>query len=531
MKSFWGWVLPVVLLIVIGCTLPTTSANGSRGNSTDAGISVPSAPTQVTAVPGVGQVTLSWTAVPGASSYNLYWATTSGFTAATGTKVAGVTSGSAQSGFTNGTTYYFLVTAVNAAGESSPSPEVNATPQVVLPTAPTGVSVTAGNGQLSVTWAAVSGATGYNLYWSAGASVTVGSGTKVAGVSSPYALTGLANSTVYRLIVTAVNGAGEGPASAVVSGTPQIQWTNITTANGLVSNTVYGLAVSGSTIWAATDQGISISQDGGATWTTKTAASLGGMSVNDVAVNGSTVVAGLGTTNTLTAPGGVAVSTDGGLTWTNSRTTNASNGLGYALVTGVALLGTSLYAADFGVQKSTDGGQTFSPADPAFSHYITKVNTVGSSIFLSSNGYGLDVSTDGGGTWNTFTKAANGLGSDSLNGVAVSGSTLYAATNDAGVSVSTDGGLSWTTHQTFWGGGYGNLRVRGIAVSGSTVYAATGGGGLAVSYDGGTTWTGYTSASGLGSVPSNSAVNDQNCVVVTGGKVYVGTSSGIFVGN
>jgi hypothetical protein len=477
-------------------------------------------------------VTLSWAAVSGATSYNLYWATASGLTTTSGTRVSGVTSGSAQTGFSNGTTYYFLVTAIDAAGESSPSAEVSATPQVVLPAAPTGVTVTPGNGSLSVAWPAVGGATGYNLYWSSGPSVTVGTGTKVAGVSSPYTLGGLTNSTTYRLIVTAVNPAGEGLASSVISGIPKIQWTNITTANGLASNTVYGLAVSGASIWAATDQGISISTDDGVTWTTKNASDgLGGNLVYDVAVGGTTVVAGLGTTNTTVAPGGVAVSTDGGKTWTNSRISNSSNGLAYPIVTGVAISGSTLYAGDFGLQRSTDAGQSFAGAEPGFAHYVTKVNTSGSSIFLSSSGYGLDISTDNGVSWKNVTQAANGLGSDDLNGVAVSGTTLYAATNNAGISVSTDGGLSWSNHQTFWGGGYGNLRVRGIAVSGSTVYAATGGGGLAVSSDGGSTWTGYNSASGLGSDPSNSGANDQNCVVVSGTRVYVGTSSGIFVGN
>ena len=39
-----------------------------------------------------------------------------------------------------------------------------------------------------------------------------------------------------------------------------IKWANYTTNNGLGSNSVYGVAVSGSTIYAATANGLAISQ-------------------------------------------------------------------------------------------------------------------------------------------------------------------------------------------------------------------------------------------------------------------------------
>jgi len=92
-------------------------------------ITVPSAPTGVTATPGNGQGTLSWTAVSGATSYNIYWATTPGVTTATGTKITGVSSPYVQTGLSNGTTYYCVVTAVNSAGESAASSQVSGTPE------------------------------------------------------------------------------------------------------------------------------------------------------------------------------------------------------------------------------------------------------------------------------------------------------------------------------------------------------------------------------------------------------------------
>ncbi len=92
----------------------------------------PSAPTGVTANAGDGQATISWNTVSGATSYNIYWSTTSGVTKTTGTKITGTISPYTHTGLTNGTTYYYVITAVNSYGESSESsPSVSATPQAV----------------------------------------------------------------------------------------------------------------------------------------------------------------------------------------------------------------------------------------------------------------------------------------------------------------------------------------------------------------------------------------------------------------
>jgi hypothetical protein len=59
---------------------------------------------------------------------NIYWSTTSGVTKTTGTKITGATSPYTHTGLTNGTTYYYVVTAVNSYGESSESSQVSGTP-------------------------------------------------------------------------------------------------------------------------------------------------------------------------------------------------------------------------------------------------------------------------------------------------------------------------------------------------------------------------------------------------------------------
>ena len=97
-------------------------------------------PTGVTATPGNGQVTIAWTAVADVTSYNIYWSTTPGVTTANGTKITGAASPYVQTGLINGTTYYYVVTAVGGAGESAPSSEVSAIPSAApTPPAPTEV--------------------------------------------------------------------------------------------------------------------------------------------------------------------------------------------------------------------------------------------------------------------------------------------------------------------------------------------------------------------------------------------------------
>jgi hypothetical protein len=94
---------------------------------------VPAAPTGVTATGGVNQVSVSWTAVSGATSYNLYWSKKSGVTTATGTKITGATSPYVQTGLTDSTAYYYIVTAVNSSGESASSAQVTATTNAAAP--------------------------------------------------------------------------------------------------------------------------------------------------------------------------------------------------------------------------------------------------------------------------------------------------------------------------------------------------------------------------------------------------------------
>ena len=86
------------------------------------------------------------------------------------------------------------------------------------PSAPTGLTATAGNQQVALTWMASATATSYNVKRatvSGGPYTNVSSGTAVSFTDSS-----LANGTKYFYVVSAVNSSGESANSAEASATP-----------------------------------------------------------------------------------------------------------------------------------------------------------------------------------------------------------------------------------------------------------------------------------------------------------------------
>ena len=173
---------------------------------------------------GANSVSLSWTA-PAAGSptgYNVKRATSSGGPYATvGTTTAPTVA--FTDSVTGGSTYYYVVSALTAGGESGDSSFVSATPTLGVPNAPTGLTPTSGNNLVALSWTApaVGNPTSYNVL----RSTTSGSGysaitTPGAQTTTSYVDTTTVNGTTYYYVVSAVNAIGEGVQSIEADATP-----------------------------------------------------------------------------------------------------------------------------------------------------------------------------------------------------------------------------------------------------------------------------------------------------------------------
>jgi len=93
---------------------------------------IPAAPDGLTATAGVSQVNLSWNSVAGATGYNLKRSTVGGGAyTIIASNLNSLTFTS--TGLLNGATFYYVVTAVNANGESKSSLQVSATTPALSP--------------------------------------------------------------------------------------------------------------------------------------------------------------------------------------------------------------------------------------------------------------------------------------------------------------------------------------------------------------------------------------------------------------
>ena len=213
-------------------TFPGETKSGSSDAFLASLTEIPAQPpgpaANVQAIAGDGIVDLTWyqPASDGRApitNYRIYRGTTSGSLAL----VAQITSvlSYADSGRTNGVTYYYAVSAVNSAGEGAQSGEVSATPMGTgaAPSAAQNLQAMAGNARVTLTWQAPasggsSAITGYKVY----RGTTSGSEALLTSVGTvlTYVDTGAANGQVYYYQVSAMNAVGEGPKSNEASATP-----------------------------------------------------------------------------------------------------------------------------------------------------------------------------------------------------------------------------------------------------------------------------------------------------------------------
>jgi hypothetical protein len=420
-----GVMVAVCLALLVGCLPRTTN---------------PAAPVPSNLVPTAGDaaVTLTWTASSGATGYNVKRATSSG---GPYTQLAAPTSTEySDSSVTNGTTYYYVVSALNAAGESGNSPEASATPKApsAPPAAPANLTATAGDSMVTLTWTASSGAKNYYVKRS---TTNGGPYTQIAApTSNSYVDASLTNGITYYYVVSAINSAGESAnsaqASAVPSGPPPTTfgtWTNVTPAGVDLTHTLpcgnYGAttlqadAAHPSNLYAEFNcQGIWKSTDYGLTWAGPINTGTNGAAVGDCS-------------------GGIAISPDS----TASVPT---------------IYESCFRGAGAGFWKSVDGGVNWTgylvaPSGASRQDYFPPVVDPYDENHLLMVGHEQDYvveSVDGGQNW-TNVPIANGMKQNSGTGVA-SGAIFFINTGNA---TTTRGTWLWMGQQS--GGNYGTWRT------------------------------------------------------------------------
>jgi fibronectin type 3 domain-containing protein len=190
-----------------------TSPNSPQASATPAA-STPPAPTGVLATRGDAKVTVTWNASAGATSYNVKRATVNGGPYTTVASPAGTTY--ADTGLTNGTTYYYVVTAVNAAGESANSAQVSGKPIGI----PDLFSAVPNDTKVTLQWWAVTGASGYRIRRSLTAGGPYKTIRTVTGIECID--TDVTNGTAYYYVVAAFDNVGDGPNTTEKSATPAV---------------------------------------------------------------------------------------------------------------------------------------------------------------------------------------------------------------------------------------------------------------------------------------------------------------------
>jgi fibronectin type 3 domain-containing protein/predicted phosphodiesterase len=304
--------------------------SGEASATPTSGTTLPGTPRTLSATGGDTQVTLNWVAPAsdGGSAitgYNVYRGTTSGGESLLAS--LGNVATFLDTGLTNGTTYYYKVTAVNGVGESGDSNEASATPATV-PSVPTGLAATAGGGKVDLSWTAPtstggSAVTSYKVY--RGTSTNAEAAIAIATVTgTAYSDTGLTNGTQYFYKVTAVNAVGESLQSSEANATPVAA----ATAPGAPT----GLTATGSNVTVALS------------WTAP--ASNGGSPITSYKVYRGTSTNGESTTAIATVPSGTGYSD-----------TAVTNGIRYFYkVTAVNTVGESALSTEASATPATTPG-------------------------------------------------------------------------------------------------------------------------------------------------------------------------------
>lgn len=132
------------------------------------------------------------------------------------------TSGYTDTGLTNGTEYFYGIFPYTTNETYTNTYTTSITPSAIYPSAPTNVSVEAGDSQISISFTTPSDATGTRIVWGTSAPTDENYGNTINNVSSPFMISDLNNGTTYYVQVYSYNDKARFTGSDVVSATPNI---------------------------------------------------------------------------------------------------------------------------------------------------------------------------------------------------------------------------------------------------------------------------------------------------------------------
>jgi hypothetical protein len=185
---------------------------------------IPAAPTSVNAVVGSQSATVTWTAPTAnggaaVTDYRVQYSSNNGATWRTFSDATSAATAATVTGLANGTSYVFRIAAVNAAGAGAYTAKSAAVTPRTVPGLPTGLAGVAGQGSVTLKWAAPASNGGaavvdHRVQYSSNNGVTWTAFTGATTAARTATVTGLTNGTRYVFRVAAVNTAGAGAYTA-----------------------------------------------------------------------------------------------------------------------------------------------------------------------------------------------------------------------------------------------------------------------------------------------------------------------------
>ncbi len=407
------------------------AANNSAGVSPDSNevsvspgsaSTIPPAPAGLAASPDNGSIALTWNPSAGAASYSIYRGTAPGAEGATPVGTT-MTNSFTDTGLTNGTGYYYTVTASNTGGTSAKSAETSTVPTaaVVAPPVPFGVVITPASGHIQLQWTFEENATSYRVYRS---TTPGGEGaTPLAAVtSSSYTDSAVTSGVTYYYEITALNGTTESARSSEYSATSTGTGTAPSAPTGLVATAGNGTVA---LTWTASA--------GATSYSIYRGTAPGGEGATPVGTATSNSFTDPGLTNGTTYYYKVTASNSAGTSAQSSEvpaTPTGSGGTGTLLSQGQPATASSVQAG-YPASNAVDGNlstrwsSAFSDpqwleADLGAAHTISQVVLYWETAYATA--FQIQTSNDGT-TWTTIYSTTTGTGGTQT--IPVSGSGRY----------------------------------------------------------------------------------------------------------